>query len=214
MFKNALFMLFILFVHENYAQNKLHKNINNKVHYNIIHYLEKPTEIKAEPQQTIPPKDTIMPLKKITENPYKRYLSSIPSILPLHNLNKKYFISSFYQKRMHPIEKQYKMHSGVDISAPKGTPVHATADGIVSKLFYNNSAIGYAIKINHSYNYSSLYGHLISMPYYKQNDTIKRGQIIGYVGNTGLSTAPHLHYCVYYKLKPTNPIRYIKLINE
>ncbi len=213
MYKNALILLFTSLNSTLYSQNVMHKNIKIKREYNIIHYLGEPTEIKTEEAQK-PPKDTIAVIEKKIENPYKRYLSSIPSILPLQNLNKQYFISSFYQKRMHPIEKQYKMHNGVDLSAPKGTPVYATADGIVLKLFYNNSAIGYAIKIKHSYNYSSLYGHLISQPYFKEADTIKRGQIIGYVGNTGLSTAPHLHYCVYYKQKPINPIRYIRLINE
>jgi murein DD-endopeptidase MepM/ murein hydrolase activator NlpD len=151
-------------------------------------------------------------LQNTIENPYKNYLASIPSILPLKNLNRKYMISSFYKKRLHPVEQTIKMHNGVDIAAPTGTPVHATADGIIIKIFQNNSSIGYAIKIKHAHHYQTLYGHLNSLPNCQVGWEVKRGQIIGYVGSTGLSTAPHLHYCVYYRAMPINPYQYLNLL--
>ena len=104
------------------------------------------------------------------------------------------------------------MHNGVDIAAPIGTPVFATADGIVIKLFHNNSPIGYAIKIKHANHYQTLYGHLNALPDYQVGWQVKRGQIIAYVGNTGISTAPHLHYCVYYRSMPINPYQYLTLL--
>jgi murein DD-endopeptidase MepM/ murein hydrolase activator NlpD len=209
----AVLLLFLTSANTIFAQNKVHENVNNNLNQNVIHYLEKPVEIRKE---VVPIKsDSVVVIKKIkVENPYKDYLASIPSILPLKNVGKKYFISSFYQKRMHPIDKQYKMHYGIDLSAPKGTPVFASANGIVTNIYYNRTDIGYAIKIKHSYKYSTLYGHLDRLPYFQLFDSIKRGQIIAYVGNTGLSTAPHLHYCVYYNNKPINPLQYITLISK
>lgn len=144
-------------------------------------------------------------------DPFKNYLSSIPSILPLKNLDKNFLISSFYNKRIHPLKQTLKMHYGIDLSAPIGTPVYATADGVVEKLYENTNGIGNAIKIQHQYHYSTLYGHLITSPNFEVGQSIKRGQIIAYVGNTGLSTAPHLHYCIYYKSKPINPYNYLNL---
>lgn len=154
----------------------------------------------------------ITPLQKTIADPYKNYLAGIPSILPLKNINRKYMISSFYKHRMHPVEQTIKMHNGVDIAAPVGTPVYATADGIVVKLFHNNSSIGYAIKIKHAHHYQTLYGHLNALPDFQVGWQVKRGQIIAYVGSTGLSTAPHLHYCVYYRSMPINPYQYLNLL--
>lgn len=154
----------------------------------------------------------ITPLQKTIADPYKNYLAGIPSILPLKNINRKYMISSFYKHRMHPVEQTIKMHNGVDVAAPIGTPVYATADGIVVKLFHNNSSIGYAIKIKHAHHYQTLYGHLNALPDFQVGWQVKRGQIIAYVGSTGLSTAPHLHYCVYYRSLPINPYQYLNLL--
>lgn len=189
--------------------------ISNMLHVNISHiFIHKYLQIFDILLFTNQPcnQDTVQALEiPAGSDPFKTYLSSIPSILPLKNLDKNFLISSFYNKRIHPLKQTLKMHYGIDISAPIGTPVYATADGVVERLYENTNGIGYAIKIQHQYHYSTLYGHLITNPNFEVGQTIKRGQIIAYVGNTGLSTAPHLHYCIYYKSKPINPYNYLNL---
>jgi murein DD-endopeptidase MepM/ murein hydrolase activator NlpD len=188
----------------------MRKNDSINLKYNVIKYVENPYDIRVKQSPTT--KNDSSKVLSINTDPYKSYLASIPSILPLKNLNRKYMISSFYKKRLHPVEQTMKMHNGVDIAAPIGTPVHATADGIIIKIFPNNSPIGYAIKIKHAHHYQTLYGHLHALPNYQVGWEVKRGQIIGYVGSTGLSTAPHLHYCVYYRAMPINPYQYLNLL--
>jgi murein DD-endopeptidase MepM/ murein hydrolase activator NlpD len=139
------------------------------------------------------------------------YMASVPSIFPLKHLPYGKLINSFYQKRRHPISHQIKMHNGIDLSALKGTPVYATADGIVKEVFLNTSAIGYAIKIQHAHDFSSLYGHLLRLPQLHKGDIVKRGQLIAFVGNSGNSTGAHLHYGLYYKSKAIDPIAYFLL---
>ncbi|MBQ7488987.1 MAG: M23 family metallopeptidase [Bacteroidales bacterium] len=130
-------------------------------------------------------------------------LSAIPAIIPLKNIKE---ISSGFGSRYHPILKTLRKHTGVDIAAPKGTPVYATADGVVSR---ENGGSGYGINvvINHGYSYKTVYAHL-SKKSVKPGQKIKRGQLIGYVGNTGLSFGSHLHYEVRKNDIPVNPVHY------
>jgi len=130
-------------------------------------------------------------------------MSSIPAIRPLKNVTE---ISSGFGSRYHPILKTLRRHTGVDIAAPKGTPVYATADGTVSR---ENAGAGYGITIviNHGYSYKTVYAHL-SKKNVKPGQKVKRGQLIGYVGNTGLSFGSHLHYEVRKNDIPVNPVHY------
>lgn len=130
-------------------------------------------------------------------------LTSIPAIRPMKNVHS---ITSGFGRRYHPILKTMRMHTGVDIAAPKGTPVYATADGKVSG---ENGGSGYGITIiiNHGFSYQSLYAHL-SKKVVKPGERVKRGQLIGYVGNTGLSFGPHLHYEVIKNGIKVNPVHY------
>jgi len=130
-------------------------------------------------------------------------LAAIPAIRPLKNM---YKISSGFGRRYHPILKTLRPHTGIDIAAPRGTPVYATADGYASSES-GGSGYGIVVIINHGYSYKTLYAHL-SKKAVKTGQKVKRGQIIGYVGNTGLSLGPHLHYEVIKNGSFVNPVHY------
>jgi murein DD-endopeptidase MepM/ murein hydrolase activator NlpD len=136
-------------------------------------------------------------------------LAAIPAIQPVSNEDLKRTASG-WGYRIHPIYKVRKMHYGMDFTAPVGTPVYATGDGkVVQVAGSKRSRVGFGlvIKIDHGYGYESLYGHLNAFNV-KRGQKIKRGDIIGYVGNTGGSTAPHLHYEVHKNGKAVNPSYY------
>ncbi len=125
-----------------------------------------------------------------------------PSRLPVENGNM--LISSGFGMRTHPIKKVKIMHRGVDFRVPKGTPIYATSNGTVEVIAYHKKGHGKFIKIKHDENYQSLYANL-SKYEVKEGDFVKKGDIIGYSGNTGASTGPHLHYEVYKDGKVVNP---------
>lgn len=131
-------------------------------------------------------------------------LNHIPSVLPINI--KDYTMSSGYGIRIDPVYKSHKFHAGLDFAADMGTQVFATANGKVS-FASQKSGYGNCIEIDHGYNYRTLYAHLskILVPEGKE---VKRGELIGLVGSTGKSTGPHLHYEVYFKDKPQNPVNY------
>jgi murein DD-endopeptidase MepM/ murein hydrolase activator NlpD len=108
--------------------------------------------------------------------------------------------------RYHPILKYRRMHYGIDITAPSGTPIYATGDGSV-KFVGRHGGYGNTVIIDHGYGYQTLYGHMKTISVKKYN-RVKRGEIIGYVGNTGLSRAPHVHYEVIYNNKKIDPVNY------
>jgi murein DD-endopeptidase MepM/ murein hydrolase activator NlpD len=132
-------------------------------------------------------------------------LLHIPAICPLKNV---YSVTSGFGMRYHPILKTLRPHTGVDITAPTGTPVFAAADGVVSATHPSySSGYGICVLINHGYSYETLYAHLSKKIVYP-GQKVKRGQLIGYVGSTGLSVGPHLHYEVWKNGKPVNPVFY------
>jgi len=132
-------------------------------------------------------------------------LAAIPSIQPISNKDLKR-LASGYGVRMHPILKVKRMHMGCDFSAPRGTPIFSTGDGkVVKARFYKTS--GNMITIDHGYGYRTKYFHL-SRYAVKEGQKVKRGDIIGYVGNTGMSKAPHCHYEIWKDKKHINPVNY------
>ena len=135
-----------------------------------------------------------------------KLLSAIPAIQPVRNENLKHMASGFGY-RTDPFTKARKMHEGMDFTAKQGTPVFATGDGMVDEA--NNRASGYGnhIVIRHGYGYETLYAHL-SKYNCKPGQRIKRGDIIGFVGSTGRSEAPHLHYEVHKNGKVVNPLNF------
>ena len=95
----------------------------------------------------------------------------------------------------------------MDFSAPSGTPVYATGDGKVEKVQWSRRGYGNQVKINHGYGYKTFYAHLKKFTV-KKNQNVKRGDLIGYIGNSGISTAPHLHYEILKEGKRVNPLNY------
>ena len=139
----------------------------------------------------------------------EKYLNAIPSIKPVREdkLKRNIKYLSGYGMRIHPIHKIPRMHHGLDFTAPKGTIVRATGDGKIVKVKRAKSGYGKNIMIDHGYGYKTLYAHLNEINV-KVGQNIKKGEKIGTVGNTGTSTAPHLHYEVQFKGKTINPIHY------
>ncbi len=135
----------------------------------------------------------------------EKLLTATPSIQPISN-KKLIKLSSGFGYRIHPIYNIYKFHYGIDLSAPIGAPIYATADGRVTNAGLN-SGYGLNVVINHGFGYETLYGHMIKINV-RDGQQVKRGQIIGYVGNTGLASAPHLHYEVHKNNHFQNPIYY------
>ena len=116
-------------------------------------------------------------------------------------------ISSPFGRRFHPILKKYKVHWGVDYAAPKGTKIYAGGDGVVQMAKYNGSYGNY-VKIRHNSEYSTAYGHMWKFAKgIRPGVRVKQGQLIGYVGSTGRSTGPHLHYEVLQNGKRVNPLK-------
>lgn len=136
----------------------------------------------------------------------EQLFSAIPAIQPVAN-KELIRLSSGFGMRFHPIYKVKKMHPGIDFSAPIGTPIYATADGVVDQVSVSFSGYGKVIEIDHGFGYRTRYAHMHGFAVSK-NQKIKRGELIGYVGNTGLSTAPHLHYEVFINSRHVNPVHY------
>lgn len=142
--------------------------------------------------------DTIYKLSRGRE----LFLSSVPSIWPTRGL-----ITSGFGPRRRPIRGGTTFHEGIDIAAPQGTPILATGDGIVTFSGYKHG-LGNTIIVDHGYGITTTYGHC-SENFVKEGDIVKRGELIGTVGRTGLATGTHLHYQVEVDGIPVDPMRYI-----
>ncbi len=133
-------------------------------------------------------------------------MASIPAIQPLDSRKTRGAISGF-GVRIHPVHKIRKMHTGIDFTAPSGTPIYATGNGKIESSGYDGG-YGLRVMIDHGYSYKTLYGHM-SKSVVRQGQLVKRGDLIGYVGNSGTSTGPHLHYEVHKNGQPVNPVNFI-----
>lgn len=133
---------------------------------------------------------------------FERNGDGIPAIHPTFGR-----LSSPWGYRMHPVIGEVRLHQGIDICNKTGTPVYATADGVVSKA-QTDDGWGKVINIDHTDNYMTLYAHLSSIKV-KVGDVVSKGQIIGLMGNTGMSTGPHLHYGVYRNGNSVDPVPFM-----
>ncbi len=149
--------------------------------------------------------DTILALAKDREE----MLASIPSIKPIRQDQYKRNIKllSGFGMRIHPIYKRRKLHAGIDFPATANTPIQATGNGRVRAVKKQRSGYGTHVIIDHGFGYETLYGHMSKVEV-KKGQQVKRGQVIGRVGSTGTSTAPHLHYEVHLKGQKVDPIHY------
>jgi murein DD-endopeptidase MepM/ murein hydrolase activator NlpD len=146
--------------------------------------------------------DEIVDLAKDKE----KLLAAIPAIQPIkkEDLTR---VASGYGWRSDPFTKARKKHNGMDFSGPTGTPIYATGNGKVKRADNRASGFGNHIEIDHGYGYSTIYAHL-SKYNTKAGQQVKRGDLIGFVGSTGRSVGPHLHYEVHKNGKPINPINF------
>ena len=136
----------------------------------------------------------------------EKMLGCIPAIQPVNNKELKR-LSSYYGYRIDPIYKIKKFHAGVDFSAPQGTPIYSSGAGTVTKTRRSRRGYGNTVTIDHGYGYVTFYAHINDIKV-KKGDKVTRGQVIATVGNTGKSTAPHLHYEVRKDDRTMNPIYY------
>ncbi len=132
-------------------------------------------------------------------------LASIPGIQPVKSTQAN--IASGYGYRIHPIYKTTMMHTGIDFTAPTGTPIYAAGNGVIRSVEMNGRGYGNNVIINHGFGYETLYGHM-SRINVRNGQKINRGDIVGFVGNTGSSTGPHLHYEVIRNGNKINPINF------
>jgi len=150
--------------------------------------------------------DTVINVAKDREKQF----ASIPSIKPIREdkIKRKIQLLSGFGRRLHPIHKVMKMHKGIDFSANTGTDIFATGDGKVTRVENKKRGYGKNVVISHGYGYETLYAHMSAMDV-KVGQKVKKGEVIGKVGSTGTSTAPHLHYEVHYMNKAVNPIHFV-----
>lgn len=137
----------------------------------------------------------------------KDMINSIPAVPPVTIDIVRRTLVSGYGMRFHPISKVWRMHTGMDFAAKIGTPIYATGDGVVKFAGSDASGYGTYVVIDHGYGYQTLYGHMSKLRT-TRGKRVKRGEIIGEIGNTGQSTGPHLHYEVIYRGQKVNPINY------
>jgi len=136
----------------------------------------------------------------------EKLIAAIPSIQPISNrqLNR---VSSGFGYRIDPVYKDRRLHPGLDFTAPIGTPIYATADGVIKDAGFNTGGYGNRVVINHGFGYETLYAHMVRIKA-RVGARVKRGEVIGYVGSTGKSTGPHLHYEVHKNGTQLDPIYY------
>ncbi len=135
-----------------------------------------------------------------------KFLATIPAIQPVKNEDLKRMASG-YGYRSDPFTKVRKFHYGMDFTSPRGTPIYATGDGVVKRADNRSAGYGKHIRIDHGYGYMSLYAHMYKYNV-KKNQKVKRGDIIGFVGSTGRSQAPHLHYEIFKDKERINPLNF------
>jgi murein DD-endopeptidase MepM/ murein hydrolase activator NlpD len=136
----------------------------------------------------------------------EQLLASTPAIQPVSNKDLKRIASGFGY-RVDPVYKTTKFHAGLDFAAPLGTPIYATANGTVETAGNTGNGYGNHVVIHNGYGYSTLFGHMFKVKV-KPGEKVKRGEIIGWVGNTGKSTGPHCHYEVHRNGEPVDPVYY------
>jgi murein DD-endopeptidase MepM/ murein hydrolase activator NlpD len=146
----------------------------------------------------------VVPAVAFSVAPFRRSGVSIPSRMPVEGMH----LSSDFGMRVHPVLGGRRMHKGVDLPAPTGTPIHATADGVVSRADWF-SIYGLYVSIEHGGNLETRYGHMSRLNV-AAGQEVHKGDIIGYVGTTGRSTGPHLHYEVRIAGEAVNPVPYMQ----
>ena len=139
----------------------------------------------------------------------KIFLSSIPNGLPIELRG----VTSKFGERIHPISKNKRFHHGIDLRASEGTPTYAPADGFVKYSAMSNTGYGYLVIISHNYGFETRFAHMLNKDVVRVGQRVKKGDLIGYTGNTGYSTGPHLHYEVRFLDHTLDPINFMSFEN-
>ena len=179
--------------------NELEGYDNSKLIINTTKRLEILTK------QVVVQSRSLEELESIAKNK-EDLLRAMPSIQPIHKNDLKRMASGFGYRR-DPFTKKRRFHQGMDFTAPRGTPVYASGDGVVGRADNRASGYGKHVRIDHGFGYVSLYAHLNKYNV-RRRQKVKRGEIIGYVGSTGRSVGPHLHYEIFKDGKRVNPLNY------
>jgi hypothetical protein len=174
-------------------------------------------------EQTITATQALMLMDKVTKKAYiqsksldeialftlqkEQMIDCIPSIQPIPISNPRVRISALYGPRKDPIYRSMNMHHGIDLAGPLGTSVHATGNGKVIEARFSIHGYGNTVLVDHGFGYRTRYAHLDKINV-KKGDAVKRGEVVGLLGNTGKSTGPHLHYEVIYRRNTVNPINF------
>ncbi len=140
-------------------------------------------------------------LKNVSTKMRKMVLQQLPTGYPCSSRR----VTSPFGFRMHPILHEKRFHHGIDFGGKEGTPVYATADGIVEFAGFSNGGYGNMVVIDHNFGFRTLYGHMLSDLKVSSGTYIKKGTLIGYLGNSGRSTGPHLHYEIKYLRNTIDP---------
>ncbi|MBR4971455.1 MAG: M23 family metallopeptidase, partial [Oscillospiraceae bacterium] len=154
---------------------------------------------------TIP---TTRPTTAPTETTNQAGAGNVVDGIVWYTPTKNFRVSSKFGYRYHPISGKYSMHQGIDMAAPKNTPIFATRAGYVNTASYQEGGAGYYVSLNHGDGYRSIYMHMTRYVV-KKGDYVEAGQIIGYVGSTGDSTGNHLHFGISYNGTYVDPELYI-----
>ena len=136
----------------------------------------------------------------------EKMLASLPAIMPISNMDLTRTASG-WGFRVHPVYKIRRFHSGMDFTAPIGTEIYATGDGVITKTDVSDMGYGNCVMIDHGFGFETLYGHMSAFNV-RVGQRVKRGHVIGFVGNTGISTGPHVHYEVHKNGRAVNPQSY------
>jgi len=157
--------------------------------------------------------NSIEPLNEIKEVllQQKELLVDIPNLWPIYGKGKRIGrFTDYFGPGRHPLTGKFRIHKGVDIAWNYGTPIVSTANGIVRGVDHNPTGLGNYVTIQHKYGFFTRYGHLQRI-IVSRGQVVNRGDIIGYMGSSGLSTGPHLHYEVWMGIQIVDPMQYLDI---
>ena len=142
----------------------------------------------------------------------RELLVDIPSLWPV--AAGKGYITTEFGPAIHPFNRRWYIHKGIDIAWLRGTEIVATADGRVQRVGYEPYNLGHFVIVKHKYGFATVYGHLNRRPLVKAGQQVERGAVLGYLGSTGLSTGPHVHYEVWIAEQVVNPRQFLSIVNS
>ena len=157
--------------------------------------------------------NSIEPLNETTNilTRQKELLQDIPNLWPIYGKGRRIGnITDYFGIGRHPLTGKFRIHKGVDIAWSSGTPIVATANGVVRAVDFSPTGLGHYVTIQHKYGFFTRYGHM-QKTLVARGQALSRGDIIGYMGSSGLSTGPHLHYEVWMGIQVVDPMQYLDI---